>query len=262
MTCGRALRLCVLALLVVLSPSFVAAELRAGGRFGAPLPPQNPSLVLFVGLLGPWGLQPDPPMRLKGGAGDENIKTGESKPKAKGKNGKPLSKYNQFMQIEVPRVRASDSSLTHAQAFSVPPSSAARKNAPGRQRNGSSKMRCCPFARVSGSTFASFSPTSMQLRALAAQTSRTRASARAQKARYRLLVLPVWTPTSTHFCARPACSLTPQCCGRRRPNTGAPRAKKRRRHGRRDPQAQAQAQALVLALAGLSIQVPMSLEAS
>jgi hypothetical protein len=59
-------------------------------------------------------------MRLKGGAGDENIKTGESKPKAKGKNGKPLSKYNQFMQIEVPRVRASDSSLTHAQAFSVP----------------------------------------------------------------------------------------------------------------------------------------------
>jgi hypothetical protein len=148
-------------------------------------------------------------MRLKGGAGDENIKTGESKPKAKGKNGKPLSKYNQFMQIEVHRVRASDSSLTHAQAFSVRRTSAARKNAPGRQRNGSSKMRCCPFARVSGSIFASFSPTSMQLRALAAQTSRTRASARAQKARYRLLVLPVWTPTSTHFCARPACSLTP-----------------------------------------------------
>ena len=122
----------MLALLVVLSPSFVAAELRAGRRFGAPLPPQNPSLVLFVGLLGPWGL-PDLPMRLKGGAGDENIKTGEFKPKAKGKNGKPLSKYNQFMQIEVPRVRAGDSSLTHAQAFSVRRTSAARKNAPGRQ---------------------------------------------------------------------------------------------------------------------------------
>jgi hypothetical protein len=193
MTCGRALTLCVLALLGVLPPSFVATELRAGGGLGAPLPPPNPSLVLFVGLLGPWGL-PDPPMRLKGGAGDENIKTGESKPKAKGKSGKPLSKYNQFMQVEVPRVRAGDSSLTHAQAFSVRRTSAARKNAPGRQKKGSSERRCCPFARVSGSIVASFSPTSMQLRALlAAQTQRTRASARAQKARYRLLVLPAWT---------------------------------------------------------------------
>jgi len=149
MACGRALAPCVLALLGVLSPSFVAAEICAGGGLGAPLPPP---LVLFVGHLGPFGPmgQLDAPMRLKGGAGDENSKTGEIKPKAKGKSGKPLTKYNQFMQVEVPRIRAGDSSMTHAQAFSVRRSSAARKNVPGRQRNGKQRnavLPVCPRLR-------------------------------------------------------------------------------------------------------------------
>ena len=193
-----ALTLCVLALLGVLQPSFVTAELRAGGGLGSPLPPPNPSLGLFLGLLDPWGLQPDTPMRLKGGAGDENIKIGESKPKArvtKGKSGKPLSKYNQFMQIEVPKVRVGDSSLTHAQAFSVQRTSYAREIAPGRQKIGQQRNVLLPVRPRLRSIFSSFFTTSMQLRALrAAQAPRTRASARASKTLSNSLrVLLAWT---------------------------------------------------------------------
>lgn len=123
---------CVMVLMGVLPSSFVAADLMHG--LGAPLQTPSPCMVLFFGLLRLF--PPCTPMRLKGGEGEVTkiIKTGVSKPRAKGKSGKPLSKYNQYMQIEVPRVRADDSSLTHAEAFSVRCTSAARQHAPGRQK--------------------------------------------------------------------------------------------------------------------------------